>query len=114
MRRRIESGKWPKGMALRGVFELAQEYGCSMEVVRQAEHILADQGWLNRPRQGLWTRVAGRPELSAHELLVEIRDAYCGLGKKLEALDAALGELLQGLTLPDKNDGPLRGRQADP
>jgi DNA-binding GntR family transcriptional regulator len=90
MRRRIESDEWPRGMALSGVFELGREYGCSMEVVRQAEHILAGQGWLNRPRQGLWTRVAGKPEQDPLELLVDVQNAHQHLGRKLEALSAAL------------------------
>ncbi|MHB1594532.1 MAG: winged helix-turn-helix domain-containing protein [Streptosporangiaceae bacterium] len=90
MRGLIESGEWQPGSIVKGVFELADEFGCSMEVVRQAEHMLADQGYLNRPRQGLWTRVAGVPKKTAAELLAEVMETHDALGRQLAALGGAL------------------------
>lgn len=78
------------GRIVPGVFELADELGCPMEVVRQAEHMLADQGYLNRPRQGLWTRVAGVPKKTAAELLADVMETHSKLGRQLAALDGAL------------------------
>ena len=93
MKRKIESGAWPVGSVVPPIFDLARdEYHCSVEVVRKAEHDLADQGWLNQPRQGLWTRVATRPDPDPRELLIQAQEAHRTLGVKLEALATALAE----------------------
>jgi DNA-binding GntR family transcriptional regulator len=44
LRRRIQTGEWKANDRLPGVFKLCDEYGCSMEVVRQAERILVGEG----------------------------------------------------------------------
>lgn len=97
MRRRIQSGEWKKGKVLDGVFDLADQYGCSMEVVRQAEHLLAEEGWLNKPKQGLWTRVAdAQPRMTVLEALAEAREIYEDLGRKLDVLSRVLGDVGAG------------------
>lgn len=97
LRRRIQAGEWKAGDRLPGVVKLCEEYGCCMEVVRRAEWILAGEGWLNRPRQGIWTRVAGRPpEATPRDLLAEAREAYSSLGAKLEMLASTLDDAATG------------------
>jgi hypothetical protein len=67
-------------------------YAATKGVHGQAEHDLADHGWLNQPRQGLWTRVAARPDPDPRELLALVQEAHRDLGIKLETLAAMLVE----------------------
>jgi DNA-binding GntR family transcriptional regulator len=94
LRRRIADGAWNVGEPLPGVGKLAREYGCSVEVARQAIHLLADWGLVRRPHQGWWTRVIAVPDPeqpNPRELLAELQETVRALGARVEALAAALG-----------------------
>jgi DNA-binding GntR family transcriptional regulator len=87
----IADGTWQADMALPNVHAIADDLGCSMEVVRRVEHELARDGWITRPVQGMITRVLGRPAQKPADLVGRMRELHGEQGRLIDQFARLLG-----------------------
>ena len=86
MRERIVKGVWPIGMQIPSLPLLSEEFGVALITVRQAVHLLKDEGLL-QPEQGRGTFVKAKPvalpQMQVASSLEALADLYRDLTPRL-------------------------------